>query len=156
MKRKLAYLGMGIVFGFTLSRVGASQYDLIYTMFTGEDLTLAWVIITAIVTGFIGLRVLAATGGRTFDGKPITISKKPLGWTNAAGGAVFGVGWGMAGACPGTVLAQLGEGKVLAVFTLLGILAGTFLYALLVERFPSLDLEQAHAAGATRSKREGA
>ena len=41
---------------------------------------------------------------------------------------LFGLGWGVAGACPGTVLVMLGEGKLGALFTIAGITAGTYLY----------------------------
>jgi len=100
MKKKIMYLAAGIFFGFSLSRVGAAEYDLIYAMFAAEDLKLAWVILTAIATGFIGMRLLLGTGGRTLDGRMITVNKKRLSKLNAVGGAIFGVGWGMSGACP--------------------------------------------------------
>ena len=135
MKKNGQYLLFGSVFGFTLSRVGASDYDLIFRMFTGEDLKLAYVIITAIVTAGIGMRVLKRTGSVGRDGKPITISKKPLDIRkNILGGAVFGLGWAISGACPGTVLAQVGEGKLLGMATMLGMVLGTYFYALMAEK----------------------
>ena len=48
MKKKMGFLFFGMIFGFTLSRVGASEYDLIYYMFTAENLKLAAVIGSAI------------------------------------------------------------------------------------------------------------
>lgn len=135
MKKNGQYLLFGSVFGFILSRVGASDYDLIFRMFTGEDLKLAYVIITAIVTAGIGMRALKRTGSVGRDGKPITISKKPLDIRkNILGGAVFGLGWAISGACPGTVLAQVGEGKLLGMATMLGMVLGTYFYALMAEK----------------------
>lgn len=135
MKKNGQYLLFGSVFGFILSRVGASDYDLIFRMFTGEDLKLAYVIITAIVTAGIGMRVLKRTGSVGRDGKPITIRKKPLDIRkNILGGAVFGLGWAISGACPGTVLAQVGEGKLLGMATMLGMVLGTYFYALMAEK----------------------
>lgn len=139
MKHKLIFLIFGIYFGFVLSRVEASDFNLIYGMFTGADLKLAWVIITAIVVGYLGMRLLYALGNRTSGGQPVKVSLKPLRRMNIAGGLVFGLGWGLSGACPGTVLAQLGEGKVLAVFTVAGLILGTYLFALMRERWPELD-----------------
>ncbi len=139
MNRKLWFLFFGICFGFVLSRVGASDYNLIYGMFTGAELKLAWVIITAIVVGHLGMRLLSFRGNRTRQGDSITVDKKPLRWQNAAGGLIFGIGWGISGACPGTALAQLGEGKMLALFTVAGLVLGTYLFALLMERW--FDLE---------------
>jgi uncharacterized membrane protein YedE/YeeE len=45
-----------------------------------------------------------------------------------AGSLVLGVGWGLTAACPGTVLVMLGEGKLAGLFTISGILLGTWLY----------------------------
>lgn len=134
MGRKLAFLFFGALFGFALSRVGASDYNLIYHMFTGEDLTLAFVMGSAIVIGFIGMRVLALFHNKTYKGDPIRVKRKPLSANNVWGGMLFGIGWGVAGACPGTVLAQVGEGQILGLFTLIGLIAGTYLYALIVQR----------------------
>jgi len=136
--KNLPFLVFGALFGFFLSRVGASDYNLIYRMFELTDLTLAWVILTAIVTAALGMRLLLGARTHTFSGTRISVKQKPLVWLNAAGGVVFGVGWAMSGACPGTVLAQLGEGKLLAVATVLGLVTGTYIYAVLVEKWPSL------------------
>ena len=62
--RKAAFVFWGLVFGFALSRSGASEYDLIYAMFTGRDFTIALVILTAIVTAAVGLLVLKALATR--------------------------------------------------------------------------------------------
>ena len=139
MNKKIAFLCFGLVFGFTLSRVGASDYNLIYRMFTGEDLKLAFVIGSAIITAAIGMKVLMALGGKTIDGQPVKVSKKALNKNNAIGGALFGIGWGISGACPGTVLAQIGEGKLLGIASLIGMVAGTYLFALLAEKNKNLS-----------------
>lgn len=133
MGRALTALGFGIFFGFALSRVGASNYDLIIGMLAGTDLKLAWVIITAIIVAFAGMRWLHFRGDRGYRGHAINVTKKPLTWLTPVGGIVFGIGWAMAGACPGTALVQVGEGKILALFTTAGILGGTYIYAWLME-----------------------
>ena len=135
MNKMIRYLLIGLIFGFTLSRVGASDFDLLHLMFRGENLKIAWVIVTAIVTSFIGMRVLAMAGNRTYDGDKVKVSKKKLSWrNNVIGGVLFGIGWGMTGACPGTGLAQVGEGKLLGIISMSGMLLGTYVYAWLVER----------------------
>ncbi len=133
MGKKIGFLGFGTLFGFALSRVGASDFNLIFGMFTGQDLKLVWVILTAVVVGFIGMRVLRLRAKQTISGQPLKISYKKLGHWSLMGGALFGIGWGMAGACPGTVLAQLGEGKIFALFTFTGMIYGTYIYARLKE-----------------------
>ncbi len=134
MVKKIGYLLAGIFFGFVLSRSGASDYNFIHQMFTGENLKLALLMGTAIVTGAIGMQLVRLSGNKDVKGNDIRINKKPLNKYTVIGGAVFGLGWAVTGACPGTVLAQLGEGKLLGLFTFLGMLFGTFLYAVLAEK----------------------
>jgi len=139
MNQKTALLFFGVFFGFALSRAGAGEYNLIYGMFTATNLKLAWVMITAIIVGHVGMRWLASIGNVTKNGTPLKISYKKLRTTSLLGGAIFGLGWGLSGACPGTILAQLGEGKILGLFTAVGLIFGTYLYALLVEKYPNLS-----------------
>ncbi len=139
MMKKLCFLAFGVYFGFVLSRVGASDYQVIFQMFTGEDLHLAWVILTAIIVGNLGMRYLKAKGNLDRNGNPIEIKQKKLGRLSIAGAALFGIGWGMAGACPGTVLAQIGEGRIIALFTLSGMLTGTYLYGYILSRWPKIN-----------------
>jgi uncharacterized membrane protein YedE/YeeE len=134
MKRKIIFLIFGILFGFTLSKVGASDYNLIYSMFTGADFTLPLVMGTAIVTAAIGMKLISFTGSKGFGGQKITVHKKLLTKYTAFGGIVFGIGWAMSGACPGTVLAQIGEGKVFGMVTMAGAIFGTYIYAVIAEK----------------------
>jgi len=127
-----------MLFGFALSRVRASDYNYIYNMFTGTDLTLALVIVSAIIVGAVGMRLLAMNQYRGFRGQPIEVNKKELTKYTALGGAIFGIGWGMSGACPGTLMAQIGEGSLMGLVTLTGAILGTYAYAMLKERVKDL------------------
>lgn len=127
-----------MLFGFALSRVRAADYNYIYNMFTGTDLTLALVIVTAIIVGAVGMRLLAMNQYRGFRGQPIEVNKKELTKYTALGGAIFGIGWGMSGACPGTLMAQIGEGSLMGLVTLTGAILGTYAYAMLKEKVKDL------------------
>lgn len=134
MAKKIGYLLAGIFFGFVLSRSGASEYNYIHQMFTGENLKLALLMGTAIVTGAIGMQVLKLSGNKDIKKKEIRINTKRLNKYTVFGGVLFGLGWAATGACPGTVLAQIGEGKLLGLFTFLGMIFGTFVYAVIAEK----------------------
>lgn len=138
MKKNLSFLGFGMLFGFALSRVRASDYNYIYNMFTGTDLTLALVIVTAIIVGAIGMRILAMNHYKGYRGQPIEVNKKELTKYTALGGTIFGIGWGMSGACPGTLMAQIGEGSLMGLVTLTGAILGTYAYAMLKEKVKDL------------------
>jgi hypothetical protein len=122
------FLGFGVLFGVVLSRARVTDWDTITAMFRLADFHLFGVIGSAIAVAAFGFWLLRRAGGRTVAGAPLELSRKP--WRAGAvwGGLVFGAGWAVSGACPGTSLVQVGEGKALALFTVAGILAGTYLY----------------------------
>lgn len=135
-------LVFGLLFGFLLSRVGATDFDAIAGMFLFDDLHLVGVIGLAMVVAGLGLAVIERRGVQDADGAPMQIARKPMKPGLIVGGLIFGIGWALTGTCPGTALSQLGEGKLTAVFTITGIVAGTGLYQrfgpLLEERLAGL------------------
>ena len=128
------YLLLGTAFGFILSRSGAADYDYIQAMFLFESVQLYGILATAVVTTAVGLRVIKRAG-RTATGRPIAIELKPLHRGNVVGGLLFGVGWSMAGMCPGPILVNIGEGKIYAVAALAGALVGAGAFGTLYGRF---------------------
>ena len=120
------HLGFGLAFGFVLQRAGASSYDAIAGMFLGRDLHLVGVIGVAIATTALGFFLLRRGHVRARDGAPLALQPKPMQKGLVAGGLLFGAGWAIAGACPGTALVQLGEGQLAATATVAGILAGAW------------------------------
>ena len=59
---------------------------------------------------------------KQFDTRIITVDKKLL-----MGSAIFGVGWGICGVCPGPAIAGLGIGNFDLLWALLGMFAGAYL-----------------------------
>jgi uncharacterized membrane protein YedE/YeeE len=121
------HVAFGLVFGFLLSRVGATSYDAIAGMFLLQDLHLVGVIVVAIATTALGFVLLRRAGGRARNGDPLALQQKPVQPGLVVGGLLFGAGWALAGTCPGTALAQLGEGRLAGLFTFAGILLGAWL-----------------------------
>ena len=130
---RFASLLFGTVFGFILSRARATDYDAIAGMFRLQDLHLMGVIGVAIGVNALGLWLLRRSGARALTGEAIEMKPKPMKKGMFAAGLIFGVGWALSGACPGTALAQIGEGKMYGIFTVAGILAGTWLYGVITE-----------------------
>ena len=119
-------IGFGLLFGFLLSRVGATDYDAISGMFALTDLHLMGVIGLAIAVAAAGFALFRRTGLRARGGAPLALAKKPYTPGVIWGGLLFGVGWALAGTCPGTALAQIGEGRLAGVVTFAGIVLGAY------------------------------
>ena len=138
------FLGFGLLFGYFLSKAGATDYDTVINMFRPqgvhidrtpagfafhlEALQLYGVIGTAIAVIALGLFLLSLGKKPTLSGKPL--DWEPLKWDTdrLLGALIFGAGWALSGTCPGTSLAQIGEGKLVAFFTVAGIFAGVWAY----------------------------
>lgn len=131
----LTYVVLGAVFGFALSRSGAADYDQIQAMFLFESVQLYGIIGTAVAITAPGLWLIRHRG-QTLSGRPIRLEMKPQHRGNVLGGLLFGVGWSIAGMCPGPLLVNIGEGKLYAFGALAGALVGA---AALGVSYPALQ-----------------
>lgn len=122
--RQLA-LGMvfGIVFGFLLQKSGVANYEVLLGQFLLTDFTVIKVMLTAVIVGMLGVFSLRALGLVTLHVKPTRYA------ANIAGGLLFGVGLGVLGYCPGTGVAALGQGNLDAIAGILGLMAGSYVFA---------------------------
>lgn len=146
---RYSFLGFGALFGFILSRAGATTYDFYAGLFLFTNLQLLWVIGTAAVVGMVGVAVFKKIKLKALaTGEEISFAPKPWKKGMVTGSLVFGLGWGLAGACPGTALAMLGEGHAPAAFTIVGIFLGTYLYGW--QQSATIDAAQAPAPVAHR------
>ena len=134
---RIAYVVLGTIFGFILSRSGAADYDFIQGMFLFRNLQLYGIIGVAVIVGAPGIRFIKRRG-RTLAGRPLSIELKSLHRGNIAGGVLFGVGWSLAGMCPGPILVNIGEGKVYAVAAFAGALVGAGAFGTLYERLQAI------------------
>jgi uncharacterized membrane protein YedE/YeeE len=133
----LLYLALGAVFGFVLSRSGAADYDFIQGMFLFESFQLYGIIGTAVVLTAAGLWAIKRHG-RTASGQVLQIERKPLNRGTVAGSVLFGIGWSIAGMCPGPIFVNIGEGKVYAVAVLAGALTGAAAFGISYKRLEHL------------------
>lgn len=124
-KMKLFWgLIFGIIFGFLLQKGGVTRYDVIINQLLLTDFTVLKVMLSAVLTGMIGLYILQALGW-------IKLRPKVGSWgKNAVGGLIFGVGFALLGYCPGTIAGAIGNGYLDAVTAgLVGIVLGSGLLA---------------------------
>ncbi len=126
MKEILFAILVGGSFGFILHKVGATNPNKIVGFLRLTDLHLAKVILFAIGFSSLLLFILLAVG--LID--PVHISVKASYAGVIVGGAIFGIGFGLGGYCPGTTLAALGAGRKDSMFMILGGLVGAWVYVL--------------------------
>jgi uncharacterized protein len=114
----------GIIFGFLLQKGGVTKYDVIVGQLLLADFTVIKVMLSAVVTGMIGIHLMQSLGW-------IQLKPKAGSWgKNAIGGLIFGLGFALLGYCPGTITGAIGNGYLDAlVGGLVGILLGSGLLA---------------------------
>jgi uncharacterized membrane protein YedE/YeeE len=123
MRPNLRYLIYGTIFGIILIKVEAISWFRIQEMFYFDSFHMYGVLGSGILTAFLGLQLL-----KKFKG--ITAQPKPLEWkANATGGLLFGLGWGITGACTGPLFTLIGLQIWPALITLISAFLGTFIYA---------------------------
>jgi uncharacterized protein len=127
MKAHATQLLFGVAFGFVFSAGGFSDWQELMGMFRLREWSPALTFATVLVVTAPVWLWLERRGARKLH-KPVHPGSIP-------GGIIFGVGWAIAGGCPALVMVQLGEGKGMALCTLLGILLGNWLYSLVHERY---------------------
>ncbi|MBN1901303.1 YeeE/YedE family protein [Candidatus Sumerlaeota bacterium] len=122
---------LGILFGFFLQKGGVTNYDVIISQLLFNDFTVVKIMLTAMLTGMIGVHILRSLGFAELHPKPGSFGM------SAIGGLIFGVGFGTLGYCPGTVMGAVGEGNLDALFGgVAGILIGAAVFAAL---YPKLE-----------------
>lgn len=133
--RLLTFL-IGIYFGIVLVKSQVVSWHRIHEMFLFQSAYMYLVITSAIVVGALSLLIIRRAGTKALGGEEIDIQRKPFHKGVVFGGALFGMGWAITGACPGPIYGQIGAGTFMAIFTFLGALGGMYLYAFLQPRLP--------------------
>lgn len=120
----------GIGFGFLLQKGRVAKYQTILGQLLLKDWTVFKIMITAIVTGAIGVYFLVEQGAARLDIWPFQPAAMLL------GAILFGIGIAILGYCPGTGLAAAGEGSREAMVGVLGMITGA---GILVVGFNALE-----------------
>lgn len=138
VKDKLRYLGLGILFGITLTKAEVLSWFRIQEMFRFQSVRMYLIIASAILVAGVGLELIRRLKLTTIAGDPIHLAPKKmgLGVRYAVGGSIFGLGWALAGACPGPLFALVGNGMTVMLAAILSGVAGTWLYGVVKPRLP--------------------
>ena len=133
----LKFLVVGIIFGIVLVKSEAVSWYRIYEMFKFESFHMYGIIGTAIVTGIILLLLSKQLKLKNVDGKQINVPMKDRGvFRYILGGTLFGLGWALAGACPGPMYILVGTGVFSMLIVILAAILGTYIYGVLKDKLP--------------------
>ena len=130
LPRMLATLAAGALFGFGLAFSTMIRPDIVLGFLRFQDFGLLLV-----MGGAVAVVLLTYTLAPRLLGRPLlgdTFQVHPSAWNRdtAVGAALFGVGWGFCGVCPGPAIASLGTGNWSLLWALAGIALGALVQGL--------------------------
>ncbi len=134
MLANIATLLSGTLFGFGLAWATMIRPESVTNFLTFQDFGLLLVLGSATTLNLVVMQLLprffkrSALGG-AFEKRPFVLDRSSL-----VGGALFGVGWGICGVCPGPALTGIGAGNYDLLIALIGIFIGAWLHGLWANR----------------------
>lgn len=131
------FIFIGIIFGITLYKAEAVSWFRIYEMFHFQSFHMYGIIFSAILLGVGIVQLIKRTHMRSIEGKEIVFHPKARSVPRyLLGGMIFGMGWALAGVCPGPMFILMGSGYTVFVAFLLAAMTGTFAYGYLRSYLP--------------------
>ena len=131
------FLVIGIFFGIVMYKSEAASWFRIFEMFQLKSFHMYGIIGSALAIGVIIVQLIKRLKLKSIDKNPINIQPKDKSFYRYfIGGTIFGLGWALAGACPGPMYVLLGVGFWPILIVLLSALLGTFIYGLLRSKLP--------------------
>ena len=135
--KNIKFLIVGVLFGIVLSKAEVISWYRIYEMFKFQSFHMYGVIGTAVILGMIIMYLFKKGTIKTYLGDKIIVAPKKKGFIrNILGGTIFGLGWALAGACPGPMFILLGRGSAAIAIVIFGALLGAFFYHAVKSKLP--------------------
>ena len=131
MRSMLTSFVSGVVFAVGLGIGGMTQPAKVigFLDFAGNwDPSLAFVMIGAISVHAFLYRVIRKRASPLFSSAFSLPTRTNIDLSLVGGAVIFGLGWGLAGFCPGPALTSLASGNFSPVIFSAGMIAGMFLY----------------------------
>lgn len=130
------YLAVGILFGIIFVKAEVISWFRIQEMFRLQSFHMFGIIGSAILVGMLSIWMIKTFKIKTIHGEKIIFTPKKFNKGQVYGGLIFGLGWGLTGACPGPLFAQIGLGATVVIVTLISAIAGTWVYGRFREQLP--------------------
>lgn len=137
MMKFIKFLLVGIFFGIVLVKSEAVSWYRIFEMFKFQAFHMYGIIGSAVLLGIGFIWTLKRANIKSIEGEPIHLPPKQKSFARyILGGSIFGLGWALAGACPGPMYVLLGTGVFSMVIVIAAAVLGTFVYGLAKNRLP--------------------
>jgi len=135
--KHIKFLLVGIFFGIIMYKAQTVSWYRIYEMFRFESFHMYGIIGSAVTLGVIVVQLIKLSNMKSIEGREIDIAPKDKGVARyLIGGTIFGVGWALAGACPGPMYVLLGAGAMSMGIVIIAAMFGTFVYGLIKDKLP--------------------
>lgn len=118
----------GAAMGFVMAWAQLSDPQMIGNMLLLREPDVFLLMGSGIAVAALGMHAL-----RRFEARAL-VTREPIAWTleapqrkHVVGSVLFGLGWSVAGTCPGPVAAMIGQGKVGGIVVAAGLVSGVAL-----------------------------
>lgn len=129
MHPRFASALVGLVFGIVLCWSGMIDPNVIREALLFESAYLFLFFGSAVLVATVGVELLRRRQAHALlTGAPVSWVRERPARRHVVGSLLFGIGWGVADACPGPVATQIGQGIVWAIPTLVGVVIGVLLF----------------------------
>lgn len=118
----------GLLFGFGLGLSQMAKQEVVLSFTQLQDFGLALVMLSAITITVIAFTLVPKWRKKSLMGFSFEKMQSHVTWKLFVGGALFGIGWGLAGICPGSAVASLGLGNFKVLWAFAGLLIGAFIH----------------------------
>jgi uncharacterized membrane protein YedE/YeeE len=133
----LKFIIAGVIFGIVMVKSEAASWYRIQEMFRFQSFQMYGIIGTAVILGALSVYLIKKFRLKDSDGQPIIFKDKDKRWPKyIIGGTIFGLGWALAGSCPGPMFVNLGYGYASFIFVIVGGILGTYLYGAIQNKLP--------------------
>ena len=127
-------LGAGALFGFGLAMSTMIQPQVVISFLRFQDMGLMLVLGGAVLVTFLAYRYVPKLLRRPLLGGAFGAHESVMDRATVLGAAIFGIGWGITGVCPGPAIAGLGAGSWELLYAVGGIALGALLQGLTAPR----------------------
>ncbi|WP_300441997.1 DUF6691 family protein [Christiangramia sp.] len=133
----ITYILIGFFFGIIMYKSEAASWFRIYEMFEFGSFHMYGIIASALLLGILGVQFIKRNNIKAMGGEEMQLKPKDKSVPRyLIGGIIFGLGWALAGACPGPMYVLAGSGYISILIVIAAALLGTFVYGLLRNRLP--------------------